>query len=111
MTKSDMKKRRTALRNYLTDTHGPDVVMLDGPVFDGGIVGTTRDGKLVYSYEKLARALAGGTGWWSVAEAVDWIEYNTIRSLPYMGDKAPIVMNDLDPDDFAPLPRKRRARK
>lgn len=110
MTKSDMKKRRTALRRFLADAYGP-VVMLDGPEFDGGIVGTTHDGKLVYSYEKLVRALIGGTARWSVADAVDWIEYNTIRSLPYMGDKAPIVMNDLDPDDFAPLPRKRRARK
>lgn len=109
MTKSDMEKRRTALRRFLADAYGP-VVMLDGPEFDGGIVGTTHDGKLVYSYEKLAKALMAANGW-SCEDAVDWIEYNTIRSLPYMGDKAPIVMDDLDPDDFAPLPRKRRARK
>ena len=24
--------------------------------------------------------------------AIEWIEYNTIRSLPYVGDKAPIIM-------------------
>lgn len=28
-------------------------------------------------------------------EAVEWIEYNTIRSLPYVGDGAPIVMYNL----------------
>ena len=25
-------------------------------------------------------------------EAIEWIEYNTIRALPYAGEKAPIIM-------------------
>ena len=25
-------------------------------------------------------------------DAIEWIEYNTIRSLPYAGENAPIVM-------------------
>lgn len=29
----------------------------------------------------------------SYEEATDWIEYNTIRSLPYVGDDAPIVVH------------------
>lgn len=29
-------------------------------------------------------------------EAVEWIETNTLRALPYMGDKAPIVMYPLE---------------
>ena len=28
-------------------------------------------------------------------EAIEWIEYNTIRALPYAGDQAPIVMYPL----------------
>lgn len=28
----------------------------------------------------------------SVVEAVEWIEYNTIRALPYAGAEAPIIM-------------------
>jgi hypothetical protein len=28
-------------------------------------------------------------------EAVEWIEYNTIRALPYFGDDAPIIMYPL----------------
>ena len=27
-----------------------------------------------------------------LSDAVEWIEYNTIRSLPYAGDKSPIIM-------------------
>ena len=33
---------------------------------------------------------------WSYDDAVDWIEYNTIRSLPYAGEKAPIIMYGLE---------------
>ena len=29
-------------------------------------------------------------------EAVEWIEYNTIRALPYMGEDAPIIMYRLE---------------
>ena len=29
-------------------------------------------------------------------EAIEWIEYNTIRAIPYAGSKAPIVMYDIN---------------
>ena len=114
MTKSDMKRRRAALRRFLADAYGP-VVMLDGPEFDGGIVGVARTAiaddvlrfRLVYSYAKLVDALAEANGW-SEEDAVDWLEFNTMRSLPYMGGEAPIVVDGLDVSEFAP-PRKRRA--
>lgn len=44
------------------------------------------------------------TRWWNgfakkdgidEEEAIEWIEYNTIRAIPYAGEKAPIVMYDL----------------
>ena len=77
----------------------------EGMLVDGFDVMSTMP--LIYNYPYYNDYLAE----MGFEKEVDWIEYNTIRSLPYMGDKAPIVMNDLDPDDFAPLPRKRRARK
>jgi hypothetical protein len=33
---------------------------------------------------------------WSVEEAMEWIDYNTIRALPYMGEGAPIIMYPLN---------------
>ena len=113
MTKKAMEERRAALRRFVFDAYG-SVVFLDGPEFDGGIVGVARTAaeddvlrfRLVYSYAKLVDAIAEANGW-SESDAVDWIEFNTMRSLPYMGNGAPIVMDDLDPDEFAP---KRRAR-
>ena len=33
---------------------------------------------------------------WSYEDAVEWIDYNTIRALPYMGEGAPIIMYPLE---------------
>lgn len=107
MTKRQMDARRKALDEFLSEMYGDDVVHFDGPEFDGGIVGVTTDGRLVYSYEKLVESLAEANGW-SREDAIDWVEFNTIRSLPYIGKRAPIVMNDLDVSEFAPPKRKRK---
>ena len=32
---------------------------------------------------------------WSYDVAADWVNYNTIRALPYMGEDAPIIMYPL----------------
>ena len=32
---------------------------------------------------------------WSYEDAAEWIDYNTIRSLPYGGPGAPIIMYSL----------------
>lgn len=107
MTKRQMDARRKALDEFLSEMYGDDVVHLDGPEFDGGIVGVTTDGRLVYSYEKLVGSLTEANRW-SQEDAIDWIEFNTIRSLPYIGERAPIVMNDLDVSEFVPPERKRK---
>ena len=98
MTKRQMNRRRKALKEYLADTYGKGMLMLDGPEFDGGIIGVSDGGRLVYSYGKLVDALAEANGW-SREDAVDWVEFNTLRSLPYYGN-APVVVYDLDVDDF-----------
>ena len=59
------------------------------------IVGITYDGNhVVYSTEAFQECLVkeGMTP----EEAADWISYNTARSLPYMGEHAPILMNELE---------------
>lgn len=102
MTKPSMEARRSALKAYVADAYGAATLFLDGPESDGGIVGVMADGRLVYSYGKLVNALAEANGW-DDADAIDWVEYNTLGSLLGMGDAAPIVINDLDASDFAPL--------
>lgn len=71
-----------------------DVVILANYSYDTALLGVTEDGRAVYDYEKMIRWLIDTEGW-TQEEAIEWIEYNTIRALPYMGDKAPLIMYPL----------------
>lgn len=68
-----------------------DTVVFDNPSFDNSIIGITTDGKAVYDYEKMVEELMKDYAV-SEQEAIDWIEYNTIRAIPYAGEMAPVVM-------------------
>jgi hypothetical protein len=93
-----LEERRSRIRAFLAEEIGPEVVMLDGPEFDDGIIGHY-NGRVVYSRRRIIDSLRHHNGW-SEEDAVDWVEFNTIRSLPYMGERAPIVVNDIDMCDF-----------
>lgn len=68
-----------------------DAILFDNMSYDSSIVGVTTDGRVVYDYDKMILELMEDEEW-SYDEAVDWIEYNTIRSLPYAGENAPIII-------------------
>lgn len=67
-----------------------DVIIFNDYGVDA-LIGVDSNNRAVYDYEKMAVWLMKN---WECTyeEAVDWIEYNTIRSLPYVGDDAPIVV-------------------
>jgi hypothetical protein len=71
-----------------------DVVILSNFSYDSALIGVTEDGRAVYDYEKMVRWLIDTEGW-TPEEAEDWVNYNTIRALPYMGEKAPLIMYPL----------------
>lgn len=62
--------------------------------YDDALIGVTEDGRAVYDFEKMVDWLVDEVGM-ADDEAVEWIEYNTIRALPYMGSDAPIIMYPL----------------
>lgn len=62
--------------------------------YDDALIGVSEDGRAIYDYEKMIDWLIKEEGW-SDNEAVEWIETNTIRALPYMGADAPIIMYPL----------------
>lgn len=68
-----------------------DAIVFNNPSFDNSIIGTTIDGQAVYDYEKMVEELMRDDDI-SEQEAIDWIDYNTIRALPYAGEMAPIIM-------------------
>ena len=68
-----------------------DTIVFDNPAFDNSIIGITTDGQAVYDYNKMVVELMNDDNI-SEQEAIDWIEYNTLRVIPYAGEMAPIVI-------------------
>ena len=76
---------------YLENMGYEDIIVFD----DYGIetlIGVDSENRAVYDYDKMVEWIMK-TDKCSYDDAVDWIEYNTIRSLPYVGNKAPIVVH------------------
>lgn len=83
------------LREYLTERELTGTVFFDSPSFVKAIIGITESGQLIYDYNLMILA-AMEEQEWECEDAIEWIEYNTLRSIPYMGDLHPIVMMPLD---------------
>ena len=59
--------------------------------YDSALIGVSSNGCAIYDYNRMVEWLTTEYGW-DETEAIEWIDYNTIRSLPYAGEGAPIVM-------------------
>lgn len=68
-----------------------EALVFDNASYDNSIVGVTTDNRVVYDYEKMILEFMKDEEC-RYEDAVDWIEFNTIRSLPYAGEYAPIIM-------------------
>lgn len=62
--------------------------------YDTALIGVTNDNRAVYDFEKMVEWLME-TQSWTNNEAIEWIEYNTMRALPYFGEDTPIIMYPL----------------
>lgn len=82
---------RTALEAYAQD-HEQEILVLDNHDYDDSIVGITEDGRVVYDYEKMVEEFMNDENC-PEEDAREWIDYNTLRAIPYMGEHAPIVLN------------------
>lgn len=69
-----------------------DALVFDNPAYDNSIIGQTFDGRAIYDFEAMAEELATDDEI-TIEEAMDFIDYNAIRSLPYAGEKAPVVVH------------------
>lgn len=88
-----IEKKSAAER--VRDAGYEDILLLDSYSYDDALIGVTEDGRAVYDYEKMVAWLMETEGL-SQEEAIEWIEYNTIRALPYYGPEAPIIMYPIE---------------
>lgn len=75
----------------ILDAGYENVVLFLSSSYDDALIGVSEDGRAVYDFDLMVEWLIKTDGM-SEEEAIEWIEYNTIRSLPYIGAKAPIIM-------------------
>lgn len=78
------------VRSALCDMGHDEAVVFDGHSFDDAIIGVTDDGRVVYDYDAMVRSLMKSSNLTEDA-AIEFIEYNTIRALPYTKN-APVIM-------------------
>ena len=78
------------LCEYLEAQGHEETVFFENPSFVKAITGITDSEQLIYDYNLMIEAAMEEEGW-TAEESIEWIEYNTIRSIPYMGSNHPIV--------------------
>lgn len=68
-----------------------EVIVFDNFSYDTALLGVSHDGRAVYDYDLMVEWLCREEGF-SLEDAIEWIDYNTIRALPYAGEQSPIVL-------------------
>ena len=84
-----------SLTERLLDAECEDTSYFINPDYEDAVIGITDDGRLVYDFYKMVEYLMDNEGW-SDIEAIEYIEYNVIRAIPYMEEKKPIIVYPLD---------------
>ena len=71
-------------------------MFLTGYSYDNALVGVTTDRRAVYDYDLMVQWLVEEEGFEDDIEAMEWIDYNTIRAVPYFGSTAPVIFYPKD---------------
>ena len=80
-------------RDLLIHNGYEDITVFENPSFDGALIGVSSDDRAIYSYDKMVESAMQQEGW-TEEEAIEWINYNTIRSLSYV-ENGPIILHSL----------------
>ena len=79
----------------LIDAGYENVTIFKNYSYDDALVGVSEDNRAIYDYDKMVEWLVEKENF-TIEEAIEWVDYNTIRALSYMGSDAPIVMYPID---------------
>ena len=85
---------KTPNRDILNELGYDESEVFETPDYDSAIIGVDTNDRVVYDYEKMVEDLMKD-GNMTYEDAVDFIEYNTIRAMPYH-PQGPIVVHPID---------------
>lgn len=93
---------REELGEYISKLN-PEALLLDpGREFDGGIIGTACINGvhvLAYGYLETIESMIGSGNFEDYESAAEWIDVNTLRTLPYYGKNAPVIVDTGEEED------------
>jgi hypothetical protein len=83
-------------RDLLCELGLEDSVVFESPDYENAIIGWDENsGRIIYDYEKMVECLMNEDGM-EYDEAAEFIDYNTVRACPYMGERAPIILKNIE---------------
>ena len=85
------RERKSAADKLLSNGYR-NVCCMPDYSYDTALIGVSNDNRAVYDYDLMVQWLVENEGFTDL-EAAEWIDYNTIRCLDYMGHGAPIVLH------------------
>ena len=81
------------VKKILAERGYEDTVVFDNPSYYSAFIGVDiHTTNAIYDYEKMIEFLVD-TENMEYEDAIDFISYNTLRALPYQGDRAPIILD------------------
>ena len=91
-----MENNKTPRRDLLNELGLEESIVFENPDYDSAIIGYDAvDNRVIYDFERMVEHLMNVDSM-TYDEAFEFIEYNTIRAIPYFGGKSPIVLHRID---------------
>jgi transcriptional regulator with XRE-family HTH domain len=82
------------LKEWLLKQGYENSIVLECPSYRNAVVGVSEEGRVIYSARIILQDMMIDEGM-EYEDAVDHFSYNLLRSLPYMGEMAPIIQYDI----------------
>ena len=89
------KKSLEEIKEALVEHGYEDTIVFENPGYEDAFIGVSHDGRAIYDYNLMVESLAKEDEM-TFEDAAEFIDYNTIRALPYIGERAPIIKMDIE---------------
>lgn len=83
-----------SLKKWLVEQGYEEAIVFESPSYRNAVIGVSEEGRVIYSSRIIIEDMMIDNGM-DYEEAWDYFDYNILRSLPYMGEMAPIIQYDI----------------
>lgn len=92
----DINTTDKEIEEYIEKQSGEDLAIgyFTNPNYATAILGMSGDNRLVYSYDKMVEYLLETNKDWDVINAIEWLDYNVVPTVPYMPN-SPIIVYEI----------------